>query len=233
MPEGALVGAGTGCHGMTLLMDEERVGETIGITAMGNEGAQWIGMEPFVAADHLFHNFGDGTYFHSGQLALQYCIGAGKHMTFKILYNDTIAMTGGQDAPYKVGCARAGDDPARPGRDEGGDHRRGRRALPAASICPRASKVHDRTDIVAVQEDLRSTPGVTVLIHDQACAAELRRARKRGKLRMPTRRVVINHRICEGCGDCGDVSNCLSVQPLDTPLGRKTTIDQASCNFDY
>ena len=231
VPDGALVGAGTGCHGMTLLMDEERVGETIGITAMGNEGAQWIGMEPFVAADHLFHNYGDGTYFHSAQLALQYCIGAGKHMTFKILYNDTIAMTGGQVAPYKVGVpelatillaqgvtkvAITAEDV---GRYQGVD-------------LPKGVKVHDRTDIVAVQEDLRSTPGVTVLIHDQACAAELRRARRRGKLRMPTRRVVINHRICEGCGDCGDVSNCLSVQPLDTPLGRKTTIDQASCNFD-
>ena len=231
VPDGALVGAGTGCHGMTLLMDEERVGETIGITAMGNEGAQWIGMEPFVAADHLFHNYGDGTYFHSAQLALQYCIGAGKHMTFKILYNDTIAMTGGQAAPYKVGVpelatillaqgvtkvAITAEDV---GRYQGVD-------------LPKGVKVHDRTDIVAVQEDLRSTPGVTVLIHDQACAAELRRARRRGKLRMPTRRVVINHRICEGCGDCGDVSNCLSVQPLDTPLGRKTTIDQASCNFD-
>ena len=231
VPDGALVGAGTGCHGMTLLMDEDRVGESIGITAMGNEGAQWIGMEPFVAADHLFHNYGDGTYFHSAQLALQYCIGAGKHMTFKILYNDTIAMTGGQDAPYQVGVrelatillaqgvtkvAVTADDL---GRYEHVD-------------LPKGVEVHDRSDIVAVQDELRSTPGVTVLIHDQACAAELRRARRRGKLRMPNRRVVINHRICEGCGDCGDVSNCLSVQPLDTPLGRKTTIDQASCNFD-
>ena len=231
VPEGALVGAGTGCHGMTLLMDEERVGESIGITAMGNEGAQWIGMEPFVAADHLFHNYGDGTYFHSAQLALQYCIGAGKHMTFKILYNDTIAMTGGQDAPYQVGVPELATILLAQGvakvaitADDLGRYR--------GVDLPKGVEVHDRSDIVAVQEELRSTPGVTVLIHDQACAAELRRARRRGKLRMPTRRVVINHRICEGCGDCGDVSNCLSVQPLDTPLGRKTTIDQASCNFD-
>ena len=198
---------------------------------MGNEGAQWVGMEPFVDADHLFHNYGDGTYFHSAQLALQYCIGAGKHMTFKILYNDTIAMTGGQDAPYKVGVPELATILLAQGvtkvaitADDLGRYR--------GVDLPKGVEVHDRTDIVAVQDDLRSTPGVTVLIHDQACAAELRRARRRGKLRMPTRRIVINHRICEGCGDCGDVSNCLSVQPLDTPLGRKTTIDQASCNFD-
>ncbi len=231
VPDGALVGAGTGCHGMTLLMDEERVGESIGITAMGNEGAQWVGMEPFVESTHLFQNYGDGTFFHSAQLALQYCVGAKKNITFKILYNGTVAMTGGQDSvsPIEVPelvtillahgvrkVAITTEDPSRYRRVD----------LPAGV------DVHDRSDIVAVQDDLRSVPGVTVLIHDQFCAAELRRARKRGKLVMPTQRVVINHRICEGCGDCGDVSNCLSVQPVDTPLGRKTTIDQDSCNFD-
>jgi indolepyruvate ferredoxin oxidoreductase len=231
VPDGALVGAGTGCHGMTLLMDEERVGESIGITAMGNEGAQWVGMEPFVDEHHLFQNYGDGTFFHSAQLALQYCVGAKKDMTFKILYNGTVAMTGGQDSvsPIEVpelvtillayGVSKVAittEDPSRYRRVN----------------LPNGVKVHDRTDIVAVQDELRSIPGVTVLIHDQFCAAELRRSRKRGQLVMPTQRVVINHRICEGCGDCGDVSNCLSVQPVDTPLGRKTTIDQASCNFD-
>ncbi len=234
-PPDALVGAGTGCHGMTLLMDAERVGESIGITAMGSEGAQWIGMAPFVETDHLFQNYGDGTFFHSAQLALQYCIGAGMNMTFKILYNDTVAMTGGQDAVNQLsvpdlvsvllgyGVAKVAvttDDLSR------------YRGRGATVTLPSDVEVHDRADIEAVQEDLRSTPGVTVLIHDQACAAELRRARRRGRLTMPTRRVVINHRICEGCGDCGDVSNCLSVQPVDTPFGRKTTIDQASCNFD-
>ncbi|MDH3299348.1 MAG: indolepyruvate ferredoxin oxidoreductase family protein [Acidimicrobiia bacterium] len=234
VPDESLVGAGTGCHGMTLLMDEERVGESIGITAMGGEGAQWIGMAPFVETDHLFQNYGDGTFFHSAQLALQYCIGAGMNMTFKILYNGTVAMTGGQDAVNQLsmpdlvqvllgyGVAKVAVTTDDVGRYRG----RGGIELPSGV------EVHDRADIVAVQEDLRSTPGVTVLIHDQACAAELRRARKRGRLTMPTRRVVINHRICEGCGDCGDVSNCLSVQPIDTPFGRKTTIDQASCNFD-
>ncbi len=231
-PDGAVVGAGTGCHGMTLLMDEDRVGETIGITAMGNEGAQWIGMAPFVETNHIFQNYGDGTYFHSGQLALQYCIGAGMNITFKILYNGTVAMTGGQDStapvavPDLVTILLA--------------HGVRKVAITAEDIdrydditLPDGVVVHDRDEIIAVQESLAAVPGVTVLIHDQFCAAELRRARKRGKLTMPTKHVVINHRICEGCGDCGDVSNCLSVQPVETPLGRKTAIDQASCNFDY
>ncbi|MEJ7799476.1 MAG: indolepyruvate ferredoxin oxidoreductase family protein, partial [Ilumatobacter sp.] len=231
-PEGAVVGAGTGCHGMTLLMDEDRVGETIGITAMGNEGAQWIGMAPFVETDHIFQNYGDGTFFHSGQLALQYCIGAGMNITFKILYNGTVAMTGGQDstAPIAVpelvtillahGVRKVAITAEDTGRYKDVQ-------------LPSGVRVHDRRDIVGVQQDLAATPGVTVLIHDQFCAAELRRDRKRGRLTMPSTRVVINHRICEGCGDCGDVSNCLSVQPVETPLGRKTAIDQASCNFDY
>ena len=234
VPDGALVGAGTGCHGMTLLMDPERVGEGIGITAMGNEGAQWVGMEPFVESGHLFQNYGDGTFFHSGQLALQHCIGAGTNITFKILYNGTVAMTGGQDsaAPVAVpelatvllalGVAKVAVTTEDVARYEGDVY----------DAMPDGVRVHDRRDIVAVQEALRATPGVTVLIHDQFCAAELRRDRKRGKRSTPTRRIVINHRICEGCGDCGDVSNCLSVMPVDTPLGRKTTIDQASCNFD-
>jgi indolepyruvate ferredoxin oxidoreductase len=232
VPDGALVGAGTGCHGMTLLMDPERVGESVGITAMGNEGAQWIGMEPFVEADHLFQNYGDGTFFHSAQLAIQYCVAAGVHVTFKILYNGTVAMTGGQDATNQVGVPELARILQAYGVSKVAITTEDPRRYADADL-PRGVEVRDRTDIVAVQEALRATPGVTVLIHDQACAAELRRARKRGKLEMPTRRVVINHRVCEGCGDCGDVSNCLSVQPIDTPLGRKTTIDQASCNFDY
>lgn len=231
VPPDALVGAGTGCHGMTLLMDPERVGEGIGITAMGNEGAQWVGMEPFVESGHLFQNFGDGTFFHSGQLALQHCIGGGSNITFKILYNSTVAMTGGQDsaAPVAVpelatillalGVARVAVTTEDVGRYDG-------------VAIPPGVRVHDRRDILEVQEVLRATPGVTVLIHDQFCAAELRRDRKRGTRSTPSRRIVINHRICEGCGDCGDVSNCLSVIPIETPLGRKTTIDQASCNFD-
>ena len=232
VPDDALVGAGTGCHGMTLLMDSARVGDGIGVTAMGNEGAQWVGMEPFVDSDHLFQNYGDGTFFHSAQLALQYCVGTGKNMTFKILYNGTVAMTGGQDSPAamsvpdlcRVLLAYGVSKVAVTTEDV--DRYR-------SQDLPAGVGVHDRVEIVAVQEDLRATPGVTVLIHDQYCAAELRRARRRDSAPTPARRIVINHRICEGCGDCGDVSNCLSVQPVDTPLGRKTTIDQASCNLDY
>ncbi|MEM7273014.1 MAG: indolepyruvate ferredoxin oxidoreductase family protein [Actinomycetota bacterium] len=231
VPDGAVVGMGTGCHGMTLLMDEERVGDSIGITAMGNEGAQWLGMAPFVDTEHVFQNFGDGTYFHSGQLAIQAAIGAGANVTFKILYNHTVAMTGGQDASHQVGPAALATILLAQGVERvvvttddlaGYD----RRALPPGV------DLRDRTAIVEVQDQLATIPGVTVLIHDQGCAAELRRGRRRGRIPTPTRRVVINHRICEGCGDCGDVSSCLSVQPVDTPLGRKTRIDQASCNYD-
>ena len=232
VPDGALVGAGTGCHGMSLLMSEELVGETFGITAMGNEGAHWIGMEPFVETRHVFQNFGDGTYFHSGQLAIQAAIGAGVPITFKILYNSTVAMTGGQDASFSVGVGGLASvllaqgvkkvvvtvpDPKSYDR----------------STLPGGVEVWDRDRILEVQELLAEIDGVTVLINDQECAAELRRARRRGLVPTPSKRIVINHRICEGCGDCGDVSNCLSVQPFETELGRKTRIDQASCNFDY
>ena len=232
VPDGALVGAGTGCHGMSLLMPEELVGETFGITSMGNEGAHWIGMEPFVETGHVFQNFGDGTYFHSGQLAIQAAIGAGVSITFKILYNSTVAMTGGQDSSFSVGVPElAGILLAQGVRKvvvtvpEPKDYDR--------SDLPDGVEVWDRERILEVQERLAEIQGVTVLINDQECAAELRRSRRRGLVPTPTKRIVINHRICEGCGDCGDVSNCLSVQPFETDLGRKTRIDQASCNFDY
>ncbi len=231
VPDDTLVGAGTGCHGMSLLMDPRRVGDTIGVTAMGNEGAHWIGMAPFVDTRHAVQNVGDGTYLHSAQLAVQAAIGSGTTMTFKILYNDTVAMTGGQEPAHQIevpelarvleaqGAARVLITCEDPGAyDRGG--------------LPPSVEVWDRSRIVEAQETLAGIPGVTVLIHHQACAAELRRARKRGRAKAPSTRIVINHRICEGCGDCGDVSNCLSVQPLDTPLGQKTLIDQATCNHD-
>jgi indolepyruvate ferredoxin oxidoreductase len=239
VPDGAVVGMGTGCHGMTLLMDPERVGDSIGITAMGNEGAQWLGMAPFVETKHVFQNFGDGTFFHSGQLAIQAAIGAGANVTFKILYNHTVAMTGGQDASHSVGpvelatilLAHGAGKVVITTDDTSLYSRRSRRYR--GSRVPSTVSVHDRTELVELERRLAGIPGVTVIIHDQACAAELRRARKRGLAPTPRTRVVINHRICEGCGDCGDVSNCLSVQPVDTPLGRKTQIDQAGCNYDY
>ncbi len=237
LPEGALVGAGIGCHGMTLLMDEDKVGDIAGITAMGGEGAQWIGMAPFLERPHFFQNLGDGTFFHSGQLAVQASIAAGVNVTYKLLYNGTVAMTGGQDATGAVevpdiatilishGVARVLITTDDPDRYHGVDLPKNRDG--------KTVEVWHRRRIVEAQELLATVPGTTVLIHDQACAAQSRRLRKRGKATTPTFRVAINHRICEACGDCGEVSNCLSVQSVDTPLGPKTVIDQTTCNQDF
>ncbi len=229
--EGTLVGAGTGCHGMSLLMDPALVGDTFGITAMGNEGAPWIGMSPFVETGHVVQNVGDGTYFHSGQLAVQAAIGAGSRITFKILYNDTVAMTGGQEATFRAGVPQLATTLLSLGAKRVVVTVPDVRAYDRTGL-PREVDVLDRDDIVAVQVELAAVDGVTVLIHHQPCAAELRRGRKRGTVATPPKRIAINPRICEGCGDCGAVSNCLSVQPVQTPLGRRTRIDQDSCNLD-
>ncbi|MEY2959020.1 MAG: hypothetical protein RLZZ01_1588 [Actinomycetota bacterium] len=228
---GTLVGGGIGCHGMVALMDPARVGDIVSLTCMGGEGAQWIGIAPFVDRNHLIQNLGDGTFFHSGSLAVRAAVSAGIDITYKLLYNGTVAMTGGQDAqgasdvPSVAAMLRAEgvariiittDDPGR---------YHGVRLTPGV-------EVWDRSRFDEAQRVLAAVSGTTVLIHDQACAAEKRRARSRGRLDRPGFRVVINERICEGCGDCGDRSNCLSVQPIDTPYGRKTAIDQTSCNFD-
>ena len=242
-PEGSLVGAGIGCHTMALLMDEERVGDIAGLTCMGNEGTQWIGMSDFVERSHLIQNLGDGTYFHSGQLAVHAAVASGVNITYKLLYNGTVAMTGGQDPQGQISVGAVAqsllsngvasvlvttDEPERYGRSVPGTNRR-----VGGDWLPSGVSVWDRSRLMEAQEHLASIPGTTVLIHDQACAAETRRARKRGLAPTPPERVVINHRICEGCGDCGQVSNCLSVQPTDTDFGRKTTIDQGSCNLDF
>jgi indolepyruvate ferredoxin oxidoreductase len=231
VPDGTLLGAGIGCHSMVLFMEPERVGDLAGLTAMGNEGAQWLGMEPFIERDHIVQNLGDGTYFHSGMLAVRAAVAAGSHMTYKLLYNGTVAMTGGQDPQGQLdvptvvqvllaeGVAEVlvtTDDLARYDTI----------ALPASV------RVWHRDRLIEAQERLRDVPGVTVLIHDQMCAAEKRRDRKRGIVPTPGFRVVIDDRVCEGCGDCGAKSNCLSVQPVETPWGRKTRIDQTSCNLD-
>ncbi len=231
VPEDALVGAGIGCHGMVLLMEEDKVGRSAGITAMGSEGSQWIGMSPFVEREHFTQNIGDGTFFHSGQLAIQAAVAAGVRMTYKLLYNGTVAMTGGQDATNGVGVPQIASILLSHGvsrvliTTEDTSRYKGVRL-------PGDIQVWDRTRIIEAQEILAAVDGVTVLIHDQACAAQTRRLRKRGKAETPGFRVVINHRLCEACGDCGEVSNCLSVQPVETALGVKTTIDQSSCNFD-
>ncbi len=229
-PETA-VGAGIGCHTMILLGGEDRYGDVSGLTCMGSEGTQWIGMAPFVETPHLIQNMGDGTFFHSGQLAMTAAIAAGVNITYKLLWNGAVAMTGGQNPTGGIPLDRvcrsllaqgvvriiiASDDPARTRR----------LGLPSEVL------VKDRTELAEAQRELAAVPGVTVLIYDQRCAAELRRDRKRGKISPPQTRVAINHRVCEGCGHCAEVSNCLSVQPFDTPFGRKTTIDQDSCNID-
>ncbi len=234
-PEGSLVGAGIGCHTMVMLMPEGQVGDVTGLTQMGGEGAHWLGTQPFAdpaKASHWVQNMGDGTFHHSGSLAIRAAVAAGAHMTFRLLHNGAAAMTGGQDA---VGALPM---PAlvRVLLDEGvarviittEDLGRYRRVRLAKGVV-----VWDRSRIEEAQQVLADTPGVTVLIHDQECAAQKRRKRKRGTLPDPTTRVVINERVCEGCGDCGQTSNCLSVTPVDTEFGRKTRIHQASCNKDY
>jgi len=199
---------------------------------MGNEGMQWLGMYDFVDRDHFFQNLGDGTYFHSGQLAITAAIAAEANITFKLLYNGVVAMTGGQLPPGQLSVPEVATVLLEQGVKEVLITTDNPRAYRRVKL-PREVKVWSRDRIVEAQEYLTTVPGVTVLIHEQACAAELRRQRKRGLVATPTQRVVINHRICEGCGDCGAVSNCLSVQPFDTPFGRKTQIDQTTCNLDY
>ena len=231
-PEGALIGAGIGCHTMALLMDEDRVGDIASVTAMGGEGMPWVGMAEFVDREHFIQNLGDGTYFHSGQLAIQAAVAAGVNITYKLLYNGTVAMTGGQDPQGQLDVASVCSTLLTQGVARVLVTTDDVDAYDHVSL-PDGVQVWERDRLLEAQETLADVPGVTVLIHDQACAAEARRARKRGLIPTPTQRVVINHRICEGCGHCGQVSNCLSVQPLQTEFGRKTTIDQTTCNLDY
>jgi indolepyruvate ferredoxin oxidoreductase len=232
VPAGSLVGAGIGCHTMALLMDEKRVGDIGGLGCMGNEGVQWIGMSDFVSREHFFQNLGDGTYFHSGQLAIQASIAAGVNVTYKLLYNGAVAMTGGQHPEGQLPVPAVAATLKSQGVAEilitTDDVDRY-----AGLVLPEGVLVWGRERLIEAQERLARVKGTTVLIHDQACAAEARRARKRGRAPTPRQRVVINHRLCEGCGDCGRVSNCLSVEPIMTPFGRKTAIDQTSCNLDY
>lgn len=229
VPEGSRALAGIGCHYMAQFMDRS----TARYTHMGGEGASWIGEARFSRRGHVFQNIGDGTYFHSGLLSIRAAIAAGVNVTFKILYNDAVAMTGGQpmDGPLTVpiitrqmqaeGARRVvvvTDEPEKYGSRSG--------------LAPGAA-VHHRRELDAVQRMLRDIAGVTVLVYDQTCAAEKRRRRKRGKFPDPPRRAFINPAVCEGCGDCGVKSNCVAVVPLETEFGRKRAIDQSACNKDF
>lgn len=231
VPEGSLAAGGIGCHTL-VTMSSRPDSQVTGLTQMGGEGAQWIGQAPYTETGHIFQNIGDGTYFHSGQLAIQACVAAGVNITYKILYNSAVAMTGAQDAEGALSVPALTHKLAAEGvskiivcADEPDRHS-------GASLAGGVLVWHrDRLD--DAQRLLRETPGVTVLIYDQVCAADARRKRKRGALPPRRTRVVINEAVCEGCGDCGIKSNCLSVQPVDTEFGRKTRIDQMSCNTDY
>jgi indolepyruvate ferredoxin oxidoreductase len=229
VPEGSRALAGIGCHYMALWLNPD---QTRTFSQMGGEGVPWVGQAPFTETKHVFANLGDGTYSHSGLLAICQAVTARVPITYKILFNDAVAMTGGQPVeggltvPQIVrqvgaqGVERVvvvADDPARY----------------TAGMLPKGIPLHHRRELDAVQRELREYPGVSVLVYDQTCAAEKRRRRKRGLMPDPARRVVINDRVCEGCGDCSAKSNCMSVVPLETEFGRKRDIDQSSCNKDF
>jgi indolepyruvate ferredoxin oxidoreductase len=236
VPEGSIALGGIGCHGMAVWLPERR---TLAVTQMGGEGANWIGQAPFVETPHVFQNMGDGTYFHSGLLAIRAAVAANVNVTYKILANGAVAMTGGQpiegepilcgevsvpeiarqlDAEGVRRIAVVSDAPAK---------------YPSEARFPPGTTFHPREQLESVQRELRGTPGVTALIYDQACAAEARRLRKQGAFPDPDRRVVIHELVCEGCGDCSLESNCISVEPVETEFGRKRRINQSSCNKDY
>ena len=230
VPEGSRAYAGIGCHFMAQWMDRD----TAGYTAMGGEGANWIGEFPFSKRKHVFQNLGDGTYNHSGSLAVRFAVASGATMTYKILFNDAVAMTGGQRHEGGLTAQMIANQVHAEGvkkiavvTDEPWKY------ASASEQFPSGASIHHRDELMAVQKDLSEIDGVTVLLYDQTCAAEKRRRRKRGDFPDPDKRVIINELVCEGCGDCGVKSNCVSVQPLDTEFGRKRQIDQSNCNKDF
>ena len=229
IPEGSRAYAGIGCHYMVQWMDRN----TEGYTQMGGEGANWIGEAPFSRTGHVFQNLGDGTYNHSGALAIRAAHAAGVNITYKILYNDAVAMTGGQAHDGGLTVPEIARQVAAEGArrvaivtDEPGKY-------PPTTNWPENTSIDHRDDLIAVERELAGIEGLTVLIYDQTCAAEKRRRRKRGLFPDPDERIVINELVCEGCGDCGIQSNCVAIQPVETEWGRKRAIDQSSCNKDF
>ena len=228
LPEGSRAYAGIGCHIMALWMDRE----TSGYTHMGGEGANWIGEAPFSTRDHVFQNLGDGTYNHSGLLAIRAAVAAGVTMTYKILYNDAVAMTGGQSNEGGLGPDRIVRELRAMGvRDIALVY--DPKEEPARRDFPDDIGWHSRDELPEVQEKFTQISGVSTIVYVQTCAAEKRRRRKRGSFPDPDKRVFINSDVCEGCGDCGVQSNCVAVTPLETELGRKRAIDQSACNKDF
>ncbi|MDE2604288.1 MAG: indolepyruvate ferredoxin oxidoreductase family protein [Burkholderiales bacterium] len=230
VPEGSRAMAGIGCHFMATWMDRA----TIGFTQMGGEGVPWVGQQPFSREKHVFANLGDGTYFHSGLLAIRQSIAAGVNITYKVLYNDAVAMTGGQP----VGERPEGHTPLQIAHSLVSE---GVRKLVvvtdqpqkyAGAKLPEGVTVHHRDELDRIQREFRELEGTTAILYDQTCATEKRRRRKRGTMVDPAVRVMINDLVCEGCGDCSAKSNCLSVEPLETELGRRRTINQSTCNKD-
>jgi indolepyruvate ferredoxin oxidoreductase len=231
VPEGSRAVAGIGCHYMAVWMDRS----TSTFTQMGGEGVPWVGQAAFTKEKHIFANLGDGTYFHSGILAVRQSIAAGVNITYKVLYNDAVAMTGGQQVGERPeghsvlqimkslvseGVAKLTIVTDQPEKYRG-------------AVLEPGVIVEHRDELDRIQREFRELPGTTVILYDQTCATEKRRRRKRGKLATPDKRVVINELVCEGCGDCSVQSNCLSVEPIETEFGRKRRINQNSCNLDY
>ena len=230
VPEGSVAQAGIGCHFMASWMERD----TTGLIQMGGEGVDWASHSMFTKTPHVFQNLGDGTYFHSGILAIRQAVAAKTNITYKILYNDAVAMTGGQPVDGSISVPQIARQVEAEGiallvvvSDEPEKYQGHEDQF------PRGTTFHHRGELDDVQRRLRDTPGVTVLIYDQTCAAEKRRRRKKGEFPDPDKRLFINEAVCEGCGDCGVQSNCLSVEPVETELGRKRRIDQSSCNKDY
>ena len=230
VPEGSFALAGIGCHVMATAIYPEFNKLT---THMGGEGGPWIGQAPFSQVPHVFANLGDGTYFHSGYLAIRAAVAANVNMTYKILYNDAVAMTGGQPVDGTTSVPMIAQQMAAEGIKRIALVSEDLSRYSDRSNLPALVTIHDRKDMDAVQREMREVPGVTVIIYDQTCAAEKRRRRKKGEYPDPDQRLFINEAVCEGCGDCGMQSNCTSILPLETEFGRKRAIDQSSCNKDY